>query len=253
MRKKVRDFFRKGTILPPVLLASLFVGFFTTLTILAIPSLSEPDANMRIYPTQKILSPNETFEVRIIVDSTIPVNVFGGELHFNHDILNVESIDYNTSIADLWAEKPWYENGAGTINFGGGTTRRGGFTGSETLMTITFKTRGEGAGSLTLHDARILQHDGLGTEASLPTPIDALFTIQSTSTPETQVLRQTPVSTSYTVVTNPPSTDLNTDGKQTLADLSIFMLNFASNDPRFDFNLDGKVNTTDLGIILSAP
>ena len=252
MKKKVKNFFERGGVLPLFLIASIILGSLALLNIVTIPSMNEPAANMRIYPTKKVLIPGDTFVVRIIVDSTIPVNVFGGELLFDHEILNVESIDYNTSVADLWAEKPWYSNGNGTLNFAGGTTRMGGFTGSETLMTVTFKTLKEGAGTLSLHDAKILRHDGLGTEASLPTPVDALFTIQTATSSEKEVVISEPNSTSYEVVTAAPSTDLNNDGRQSIADISIFILNIGSNNPRFDFNRDGHIDTKDLSIILNA-
>lgn len=253
MKQKIRDFFERGTIVPTVLVASLILGLITVFGVMAIPYQNDTPANMRIYPTKSVIGVGDTFVVRIIVDSTIPVNAFGGELLFNHETLSVESIDYNTSVADLWAEKPWYSNGEGTINFAGGTTRKGGFTGSETLMSITFKTIGPGAGTLSLKDAKILQHDGFGTEAPLPVPVDALFTVEQTaSSSESEIAIPEPHSTSYTVVKDPPSTDLNGDGKQSIADISIFMLKMASNDPRYDFNLDGTVNTKDLSIILNA-
>jgi hypothetical protein len=50
----------------------------------------------------------------------------------------------------------------------------------------------------------------------------------------------------------PPSTDINGDGKQTIADMSIFMLHIMGSDLRYDFNQDGKVNTSDLSILMSA-
>ena len=49
-----------------------------------------------------------------------------------------------------------------------------------------------------------------------------------------------------------PSTDLNNDGRQTITDVSIFMLNMFGNNLRFDFNVDGVINATDMSIIMSA-
>ena len=46
--------------------------------------------------------------------------------------------------------------------------------------------------------------------------------------------------------------DLNGDGKHTVADISIFLLNLSSDNPRFDFNLDGEVGAKDLSVIMNA-
>ena len=54
------------------------------------------------------------------------------------------------------------------------------------------------------------------------------------------------------IVKERPSTDLNGDGRQSISDISIFMINMAGDDPRYDFNLDGAVNTKDLSILLNA-
>ena len=43
---------------------------------------------------------------------------------------------------------------------------------------------------------------------------------------------------------------INGDGKVTMADASILMLNLLSEDPRYDFNLDGEVDTNDLEILI---
>ena len=77
----------------------------------------------------------------------------------------------------MWAEKPWYENGAGTIKFIGGTTRKGGFFGTGSLITITFRAHGTGDAVVRVRDARILAHDGLGTDVPLGEPIDSLFSV----------------------------------------------------------------------------
>ena len=247
--ERVRDFFRKGIINPFTLLASATLGALTILGFLVVPSILTPVADMRIEPQHGVVKENDTFKVSIIVESATPVNVFAGELHFDPRILEVTGINYNTSIADLWAEEPWYSNGEGTLKFIGGTTMKGGFFGTGSLVTITYRTKQVGEGVLSIREATILQHDGLGTEAILEEPLDALFTIEAR---EQNVLTTNNTAATYKVVEEPPSTDVNDDGKQTLADISIFMLNIVGNDERFDFNLDGEVDTKDLSILLDA-
>lgn len=248
--RRIKNFFQKGIAIPALLGALAFVGFLSALSVIGITPPDTDTASIALEPKNGVFSVDETFAVRIIVSSEIPVNVFGGELAFDQEVLRVESIDYNTSIADLWAEKPWYSNGAGTLNFIGGTTHPGGFVGSDTLMTIVFRTVTEGNGGLTLRGARILQHDGLGTEALLTEPIDALFTVESAIDVRDALVSENTPSSSFTVLIKKPNTDLNGDGKQNLTDTSIFMLHLGTGNLRSDFNNDGSVNTQDLSILL---
>ena len=187
-----------------------------------------------------------------MVSAETPVNVFKGEVLFDPTVLRVDSIDYNTSIADLWAELPWYENGEGTLNFTGGTTQPGGFQGTGSLITVTFRTIGAGVTALKLEDARILAHDGLGTDVALGKPIDAVFEVEQDVIESQTVAAPSSRTSVISVASNAPSTDLNGDGKQSIADMSIFMLHILSTDSRYDFNQDGKVNNVDLSILMTA-
>ncbi len=242
-----------GNVIPATLLASAFLGFIAVVSFIMVPQGSTPNTSMRLEPLSKVLTIGETFTVDVVVESSVPVNAFAGELFFDTNSLAIESIDYNTSIADLWAEKPWFSNGEGTLNFIGGTTRKGGFTGTDKLITVTFKAARQGTGSLFIRDAQILQHDGLGTDAPLSEPLDALFTIapeQTTSTPQNLIVQES-VGSTYSVVEEKPSTDLNGDGKQTIADISIILMNIGSTKKEYDLNLDGAVDLKDMAIILS--
>ncbi len=246
-----------GNIVPITMIASAFIGFATFIGFLILPLSTAPMADMRIEPNGKTVVAGDSFTVSIIVESAVPVNVFAGELLFDTTTLEVTSIDYNTSIADLWAEEPWYSNGEGTLTFIGGTTRPGGFIGTDTLITVTFSAKTVGGGSFLISDATILQHDGLGSEATLAEPIDALFTITNDATSTTAVLENNLIQavrmgTPYNVVNALPSTDLNGDGKQTIADTSTLLLHLGSSDMRYDLNGDGVVNFTDFNIVLTA-
>lgn len=75
------------------------------------------------------------------------------------------------------------------------------------------------------------------------------MTVQDTE-PRLSTGTQSKKVTLYEVLEKAPSTDLNNDGKQTIADISIFMLNIVGNNARYDFNLDGSVDLRDLTILL---
>ncbi len=247
MVKRALDAFREGTVPVGFLVAGVFMAFAGIMGYIIVPGEITPITEMRIEPGNASAKVGETFVIEVIVESAVPVNAFGGEIRFNNDVLVVESIDYNTSIADLWAVKPWYENGAGTLNFGGGTTRSGGFLGEGALMKVTFKTISEGTGVLSLNDAQILQHNGLGTDTTVKAPIDALFTVGGI---EENLLIQHPADIPYTVSKDRPSPDINKDGKVSIADVSIFMLHMRGGNPYYDFNEDGRVSVADLSILM---
>lgn len=249
----VTDFFRRGNVIPASLVATAILGFIAVASFIGLPLATGVEADMRLEPLNKTLVVDEVFTVEVIVEAAVPVNVFAGKLSFDTETLQVQSINYNTSIADLWAEEPWYSNGDGTLNFIGGTTMAGGFTGSATLLTITFNTLTEGTGLLVIDDASILQHDGLGTSAELAKPIDALFTIapEATATPMANLIKKVPESTTYQIIPTAPSPDLNGDGRVTFADTSILLLNIGSTNVRYDLNMDGAVNFADFNTLIS--
>lgn len=238
--------------LPTTLMVGLaFLGLSTT-ALFSLYTSSETQANMQIEPATKAVKVGDYIDIQIVVTSKVPVNAFTGEIVFDSNMIEVVSIDYNTSIANLWVTEPWYNKAENTIQFAGGTTNPNGFIGSDTLLTARLKTKQAGVAGVRLENARILQHDGFGTDVVLPAQVDTLFTSESLAT-QTNVLAEAKREQKYNIANTLPSTDLNEDGKQTFADISIFMLKLGSNETRYDFNQDGKVNIADLSIIINAP
>lgn len=234
------------------------VRILITLSIAAIVGVSATLVNyaglnseviMWVEPTTGSVVLDETFTIYIEVIADIPVNVFKGNLQFDPAYLQVEKIDYNTSIANLWAEEPWYSNGDGSLNYTGGTTQSGGFTGRGTLVTVTFKTLKPGEVVLSLSDSHVLKHDGLGSEADLGAPIDAIFTVAPEEIAKETLFQRAMPANEFTILEKKPNLDLNNDGKQSIADVSIFMAHLVSKNTRSDFNQDGKVDLQDLSIL----
>jgi hypothetical protein len=243
----------RGSIIPSTLIASAILGFLTLTGMYLLPAhkseLISPTLELKSSTHNSIVG--EEFTVDIVVTSDLPVNAFRGLVSFNEEVLAVTKIDYNTSLADLWAITPWYKNGAGTIEFAGGTTRTGGFTGTEKLLSITFTALSPGNGELVLNDTQILQHDGYGTDTLLVDYIDTIFVIAS-STPTEIIEHSTMTIAHITVLEQRPRPDLNQDGKINIKDISIFLLHLSQADRRADFNNDGRVTTADLSILLEA-
>ncbi len=238
--------------IPATLLAGLaFLGLSTT-AFLSFYTANGPQADMQIEPTNKTVPVGDYIDIQIIVKSSVPVNAFTGDIVFDSNMIEVVSINYNTSIADLWVTEPWYSKADNAIHFAGGTTKSNGFLGSGTLLSVRLKTKQIGVADVRLENTRILQHNGFGTDVVLAEQVDALFTSESLST-QTNVLPEANREQKYNIADILPSTDLNNDGKQTFADIGIFMLKLGSTETRYDFNQDGKVNTADLSIIINAP
>lgn len=205
--------------------------------------------DMLIRPDHGVTAVGDTFTIEIVVRSGQPVNVFQGEVIYDSDLLSIKSIDYNTSIADLWAEEPWYSNGAGTLTFIGGTTVENGFLGEGVLITVVFEALTSGEASITMDEARILAHDGLGSDVALGLPIDAVFTLESERLVEETVIGKSVIGPKVKVLAERPQTDLNNDGRQTILDTSIFMAHLSTQNLRSDFDGDGDVDLADLSIL----
>lgn len=231
------------------MVGSVIIGLISLYSVIL--QSTDPETAMRLSPRSGTTTINEAFTVSVLVDSKIAVNAFSGNISYNPKIIRINEIKYNTSIADLWVEEPWYSNGDGTIKFAGGTTAKGGFTGSGSLLEINFTPIANGEAQLNLNDAQIFIHDGFGTEANLSESIDALFTVEAIKD-QAQLVIDSQSKGKITVLPATTSFDLNDDQKINLVDISIFMLNMLSNDSRFDFNQDGRINTTDLSLLLEA-
>lgn len=232
-----------------LLAASIIAGLIGISTFILGPSVIGPAASVRIEPESGLSVVGDTFTIALIVEANVPVNVFKGLVTFDAEKLEVASIDYNTSIADLWAEEPWYSNGDGTLNFTGGTTRAGGFIGEGSLILITFHTKATGDAHIALQDMRILQHDGLGSDVTVAKPLDTIFAIESETLKQETVFENEVKGPVVSVVPTIPDTDLNDDGETTIADVSIFMADLATKNLRSDFNQDAKVDLKDLSIL----
>ena len=235
----------RGSIIPTTLIASAIVGFLTFASVLFMPKAEQAGTKMSIEPSELTIEADKKFTIDVIVESEEVVNAFAGVLNFNEAILEVDRIGYNTSIADLWTQEPWFAKGNGTITFAGGTTKPGGFVGKGSLLTVIFKGKSGTTTPLSLTSTRILKHDGLGTDAQLQTSLDALLNIKP-PLPQNEIVTQG----------NPEeimlTTDLNNDNVTGFADISIFLLHIASQNLLSDFNNDKKVTVADLSILLNA-
>lgn len=202
-----------------------------------------PQAAIYVVPDTNVVEVGQHISVVVMIQSNVPVNAFTSELIFDSERFEVVSIDYNTSIANLWAEEPWYNRASNSIYFAGGTTITDGFEGTGELLHATLRAKNAGDTIITLHNTRVLAHDGLGRDVPLSQPLDTLFTIDTT--PFAAPLEEVEEST-ITVMSDVPSLDVNNDGVVGFKDISTLLTAFGSNEDKYDFNGDGTVDWSDI-------
>ena len=194
-----------------VLVASIFLALASIFG-LAIND-KENQTRLIIEPTTNFITKGDTFTAQLILESDTPVNAVETEINIDPNLLEVTNIAYDDTIIDLWIFEPTYKNDKNTITLAGGMTRPNGFTGQGEILTLTLKAKESGKGSLTLTNSEVLKHDGTGASANakivnadyqIKQPESLIGSIQTEPAPE------------------PSKTDLNGDGKFTLADISLF-------------------------------
>ena len=121
-------------------------------------------ANLYLLPSSGSYAVGDNFKVSIFVSSAIQaMNAASGVISFPQDKLRVVSLSKTSSIASLWVQEPTFSNSAGTVNFEG-IVLNPGFTGSAgKIITINFKVKASGSGSLTFSSGSVLANDGKGT------------------------------------------------------------------------------------------
>lgn len=223
------------------LLAVLAVSA-STLTA-AVMFTGAPTASIYVVPDRTTVEAGDEVTLHVMVKSNVPVNAFTSELIFSTDHFQVSDISYNNSVADLWVEEPWYNRADNSIYFAGGTTKPDGFIGTGELMRVTLQTKRAGDTALTLHNTRVLAHDGLGGDVPLSQPLDTLFVIDTTpfATP-LQTIAIKPIA----IVPSLPRLDVNNDGALNFKDIGVLLMNLGSNKAEYDFNGDGAVTWSDI-------
>ncbi len=219
---------------------SILIG---TLAASVITSDSSPTASLYVVPELPSVGVGETITFTIMAESNVPVNTFVGELVFDTDYFFVTNISYNTSIANLWVEEPWYNRDKNTIYFAGGTTQAGGFSGVGELVQVTMQAKAAGDAALQLRNVRVLAHDGLGSDVELTKPLDTLISVDTT--PFAIPLQEAPMER-VVIVADAPPLDVNGDGKLSFQDTGVLLFALGSTNPKYDFNGDGSVTWADI-------
>jgi hypothetical protein len=148
---------------------NIFIRTVYTFALLSLVTLTSPvfAAEIRLDAHKVEITPGEQFSVDVIVHSSESLNAIEGNLVFPEDKLKVKEIYDGNSVVNFWVEKPRVET-SNTIVFSGITP--GGFTGANnTIFRVIFEAKNTGVASIMFYGVKILQNDGLGTQAMLVT------------------------------------------------------------------------------------
>lgn len=138
-------------------------------------------ADLVLSPATGSFSSGQTFTTTIrAVPGGDSVNAVEASLSFDSDNLSVVSVSKAGSVFSLWTTEPTFSNAAGTITFGGGSPTP--FTTTSNLLTVTFRTVGEGDGAVNFSRASVLAADGRGTDV-FENGTGATYTVSGAATP----------------------------------------------------------------------
>lgn len=131
------------------------------------------------FEQEKNFGLKDQFKIGVFIETEELINAVEGKINFPDGLLGLKSVDDGNSIINLWLERP-AANGAGEIIFSG--IIPGGYKGDKGLIfSATFLVKKEGNGTFDIHNARVLQNDGKGTEAKLQT-FSSKFIVSKKST-----------------------------------------------------------------------
>lgn len=207
----------------------------------AVVSSSQSASYIRLVASQSDMVAGERFSVTISAFAHIPVNAVDMSLSYDQEKVSVIGVDRGRSVITLWTAEP--EVGNGLIRLQGGTYRRG-FIDEHQIAVINFEAKKNGRANFLLTKSTFLAGDGAGSEVP----------IARTSLSQTEVRIATFPSEGGEIsdnVTLTLVTDLDGDGKVTLADISMFMAGWGKQDTVYDFTGDGKMTFRDFSVLLA--
>lgn len=186
------------------------------------------------------LSVGQTADLAVRLTSTIPINAMSATLGFPPDLLQVVSISKEGSFLNLWTEETTIREEVGEVHWSGGTTQRGGVTGTSTALTIRLKALRAGTAQLYFKDAQVLASDGAGTP------------VETVGTPFTYSIR-VPNSGGGSAAPVPSiDIDFDHDGRVDIGDMSILLMHVGQPyNAMYDLNRDGVLSIGDLSVLFT--
>lgn len=115
-------------------------------------------------PSTNTYRVNDTFAVGVYAEGIDrAVNAASGVISFPASRLEVVSVSKSGSLLTLWIKEPSFSNTAGTVSFEGIVPNPGFAGASGRLLTVTFKVKSTGTGTIAFSSGSLLANDGHGT------------------------------------------------------------------------------------------
>ena len=143
--------------------SSILLALTVLLLSLCFPLSSVYAADLSLSPSTGSYGVGQTFTITVrAVPNGDSVNAVEATLKFDPKVLSVTSVSKTGSVFSLWTTEPTFSNAAGTVTFGGGSPSP--FTSTSNIISVTFRTVGEGTGAVSFGSASVLAADGRGTD-----------------------------------------------------------------------------------------
>src|SRR3989344_9283723 len=142
-------------------------------------------ADITLSPSMGDYQVGESFSVDVFVrNNQDPINRISSSVVFSSDTLELVSISKSASIITIWAQEPTFSNTNGTVSFEGVIFYPGFNSSKGKIVSLNFKAKKKGFGTVTLTSGSVLANDGNATNV-LGTLGSASFDISDDSTIET--------------------------------------------------------------------
>ena len=196
---------------------------------------------VRLQTNNETIKAGERFSVDVYAFAQVPVNAVDITLTFNQNNVEALSVDKGQSVLTIWTKEPTIENGKVTMS--GGTFRKG-FVGEHKIATISLRAKQTGQSTLDAANVSLLAGDGKGTPVKIADADGShlsLYVYDEKADPA-----KIGVDVAVSLLT-----DIDSDGKVSLKDVSAFMGAWANSSHVYDFNKDGRMTFSDFSIILA--
>jgi len=130
------------------------------------PSNFAKEKTAVLFLSEALELPDGRFKIKLMVDTGgQSANALLASLHFSNDIINIEELNIDNSICDLFIENA-FDNEQGFLNIICGKPFPG-FNESSEVAEITFTKKIAGETNFIFTEAMILANDGYGTDILL--------------------------------------------------------------------------------------
>jgi hypothetical protein len=220
----------------------MFPAMLTFAALFSVASVvSTQSSYIRLESSETSIEAGENFTLHVYAQAHVPINAVDITLSFDKNSVEVVQVDRGQSVLTIWTEDPIVRSNKVILR--GGTYRKG-FIGEHEIASIDLRALSTGLGTFEAKDVVLLAGDGSGTPVTVSESLDSSvsFFVYDENTEPSEIA----VHVKVKIVT-----DINGDGKVTLADISAFMGAWGSKKATYDFNSDGKMTFRDFSIILA--